>query len=410
MKLNKIGRLILSVAIAFGLWWYVISAVSPGFTENVANIPVVLDGESVLTERGLMITGVSAEKVGLRLYGNRSDLVRINAGNTAAKVDLSQIREPGTQIPLSFTPAFPGELNAAAITVEARSPALIYVSVANRITKEVPVEVRWLGSAAEGFITDRENRVLDFPTVMISGPEGVINEITKASIEVNLAGRTESVSENFLYTLCDEGGTPVDSALVTTNAEQIHLDVKIQKVRDIALTYNLIEGAGARQGDAEITMSLDTLRISGSETALAAIGDSLSLGNVNLAELPKSGSVTLPIVLPEGINNLTGASEVTVDVRFKGLATKELILDNITAVNVPEGTEAEIITTSMTVVVRGPADIVSKVAERDVSVTVDLSGAELGTSTYKPSFTFRSGFEAVGVLQTNPVSVALTEQ
>lgn len=410
MKINNLMRLILSVVIAFGLWWYVITAISPGFTENVANIPVVLDGESVLTERGLMVTNVSAEKVSLRLYGNRSDLVRINAGNTAVKVDLSQIREPGNQLAMSYTPAFPGELNSASITVEARSPSLIFVGVANRITKEIPVEVRWVGSAAEGFITDRENRQLDFPSVVISGPENVINEIAKASIEVNLTGRTESVSENYLYTLCDEGGNPVDAALVTTNAEQIHLDVKIKKVRDITLTYNLVEGGGARQSDVEISLSLDTLRVSGSESALSTLGDSLSLGNINLADLPKSGTVTLPIVLPEGVDNLTGVSEVTANVHFKGLSTKELTLDSISPANVPEGAEAEIITTSMTVVVRGPSEIVNKVTERDVSVTVDLSGAEMGTSTYKPSFTFRQGFEALGVLQTNPVSVALTEK
>ena len=56
----------LSVAIAFRLWLYVIAR-QPQFRETYYNIPVVLEGESVLNERGLMCASTSSSTVSLQL-------------------------------------------------------------------------------------------------------------------------------------------------------------------------------------------------------------------------------------------------------------------------------------------------------------------------------------------------------
>ena len=53
---NKLISVALFLFIAMALWLYVITTVSPGSKETYYNIPVVLANESVLTERGLMIT------------------------------------------------------------------------------------------------------------------------------------------------------------------------------------------------------------------------------------------------------------------------------------------------------------------------------------------------------------------
>ena len=76
---RKIGSMLLSIACAFALWLYVITSVSPGSTDTYYNIPIVWEGESVLNERGLMVTAVSSNTVNLRLSGNRSDLSKVNS-------------------------------------------------------------------------------------------------------------------------------------------------------------------------------------------------------------------------------------------------------------------------------------------------------------------------------------------
>ena len=68
---NKLMSAALSLLIAFGLWMYVITEVSPGSEWTYYDVPVKLEGETVLKERGLIITGISSTNVDLTLSGNR---------------------------------------------------------------------------------------------------------------------------------------------------------------------------------------------------------------------------------------------------------------------------------------------------------------------------------------------------
>ena len=411
MMKNKLCYALIAVVISFGLWLYVITTVSPESEETYWDVPVVLEGEAVLNENGLMITDRDDITVDLRVSGNRSDLIRANRNNITIKVDVSKIREPGKNIQLPFSPVqFPGDIPANALVVESKSPETISVTVEERRNKEVPVEVKWIGSTPDGFISDRENKILDYPTVTVVGPASVADQITKAVIEVELDDRKESISESYRYTLCDDEGNPVDARLITTNVEEVRLDVKILRVKDLTLDYNLVEGGGANRINANITKNVDTIRVSGSAAALDALGDSLIIGTINLKDLNKSTTLTFPINLPEGVNNLTGVTEVQVDVQFMGLSVKEFIIENIKSVNVPEGMDADIITEKISVQVRGPMSLMSAITEEDISLTVDFTDAEPGTSTYKATVVMGEGYEQVGAIGTVSVSATVKKK
>ena len=78
---NKLTSFLLSVVVAFGLWLYVTTTVSQEATLTIYNIPVVMEGESILSERNLMITAESSQDVDLTLSGKRSDLIKVNSNN-----------------------------------------------------------------------------------------------------------------------------------------------------------------------------------------------------------------------------------------------------------------------------------------------------------------------------------------
>lgn len=404
---NKVSSLLLSVAVAFALWLYVITAVSPGSQQTYNNIPVVVEGETVLEEKGLMITNMSASAVNLELSGNRSDLAKVDSRNITIKADVSRIYDPGEHS-ITYTQTFPGNVANNAFVVESKTPGKVVFTVERRLSKEVPVEVKWIGSAADGFMSDRENRVLDISTVSISGPESVVTQIEKAVISVDLTEQRESISQDFLYTLCNEADEPVDAALITTNVEQIHLDVKIARVKDVLLTYALVEGGGAKAFDASVTLNLTSLRVSGSEQALDNLGDEIVIGTINLADIPKSTTLSFTVNLPEGVRNLTGITEVEAEVKLSGLATKEFTIQRITMQNVPDGMEAELITEKLLLTVRGPSSQIARLTADNIHVSVDFANAELGTSTFKATVSFSDGFEGVGVLTSESISASLT--
>ena len=410
MLRSKFTSMLLSVIIAFALWLYVVNNVSQEADYTLYNVPVVMEGESVLmNERNLMITSISANDADLTLYGHRSDLAKVNSSNVVLKADLTKIYEPGEKIALTYNIAFPSDVASNALTLVNRYPDNIYVTVEARRNKEVPVEVKWIGSTPEGFMSDRENRELDYSSVTVVGPASVADLIEKAVIEVDLSEQRETISQDYRYTLCDKDGNPVDAELITTNVENIHLEVRIRKVKEVALTVDVIYGGGATEQNTTIEIEPKIIRLSGGEAVLAELGDTISLGRIDLQTIEKSQELTFPITLPDGITNLSNITEATVDIRFKGLNMKEIMVENLITENVPEGLEVDIIEKKLMVVLRGPAAELAKITEEDITVVADFSDAVVGTSTFKATIRFPEEFSMVGAVRSYSVTANVRE-
>jgi len=405
---NKIWSFLLSLAIAFVLWFYVITVVSPGSTDTVYDIPVVFEGETVLTEdRGMMITSLTDDmQVDLKLSGNRTDLAKVNRGNITIKVNLARVYDPGEH-ELTYDIIFPGDVPQGALTTESKYPETIKLTVEKRIRKPLEVKVNFLGSAEENFMVDTENRILDYPVINVSGPSSVIELIDHAKIDVDLTGRMESVSESFRYVLCDEEGNPVDVSMVTTDVAEVHLDVKIQRFKQIPLVMQLSYGAGAWEDSVEVNVEPGIISVSGGEMLLQDVNEVI-LGSIDLAAIEEDFEMTYPIVLPEGITNLSERAEAVVKVHFKNLAIVELEATDITAINVPEGMEAELMNQVLKVRLRGPAGVVKNLTPEAVKVIVDFSGKEAGSFTIKPTITVQGDhFVKVGPVGSYSVSATL---
>jgi len=409
MGKNKLYSLILSVAIAFGLWLYVVNNVSEQADWKFYNIPVVREGEAVLSERNLMVTDISTNNVSLHLSGTRDDLNKIDEKNTSVRIDLSTIKEPGEKIALNYKPSYPSDVSAGDLEVLEINPETIYVSVDYRRSLEIPVQVKWIGTRSENYIYDTENAVLDYPMITITGPAAVADKIHHAQIEVDLTGKVESISESFRYTLCDENGDPVDAGRITTNVEEIRLNAQIQRIKEMRLVADVIFGGGATALNTTVKIEPSTIRVSGGEAVLAELGDTYTVCTINLAEIEKSGGFDYTISLPEGVTNQTGVSEVTVKVSFAGLRTKEVTINNFEMVNVPDGMKAEIINANLTLKVRGPEAEIQALTEEDITAVVDFSNAEIGTATYKATITFADSFPNVGAMKTSSVSATVQQ-
>ena len=406
---SKIWRVALSVTIAFALWLYVISVVSPESDETFYDIPVSYQND-VLDERGLMIVS-ETPTVTLHLKGNRSDLNELNASNITILVDLAAIQTPGTQM-LRYNYSFPANLPNNAFEVLSQTPNLLLVKVENKVKKVVPIQLDYMEtSVPEGYIADKEAPIMDNAVVEVSGPESVVNQIDRAVIQVDLTNQTESVVGAYTYVLCDEAGEPVDAQMVTTNVEEVNLSVKIQQVKELPLVLNIVDGGGATKDTCKIELQRETttLWVSGSENKLRDLTE-IELGTVNLAELKaETNTLVFDIVLPEGVTNMTGETQVTAVITFPELGTKKLTLSKaqFRAAGVPEGAEALWISEMVDVELRGPKDLVKSVTEKDVIATVDFAGEEVGTVSKVPTITLGEDYSSVGAVSVSQITAAL---
>lgn len=403
---NKILSILLAVAVAFGLWMYVITVEQPESEETYYDIPVVLQNESILTERGLMIVSERPE-VTLSLGGTRTHLNQLNESNINIIANVASIVTPGTH-ELLYSVSFPGTVPSSAITIQHSNPDMVTLKVENRITKQVKVVPEYIGAVEEGLIADKENVVMDNASIEVSGPESVLSQITQAKIQVNLEGQTETVVGEYTYTLCNDAGEPVDSQWVTTNVEAVNLTLTIRRVKEIALQVNVVSGGGATLATSSIDVQPKTIRVSGSEALLEGL-DVLELGTIDLGQLTADETLTFPVVLPEGIINETGITDATVEVKFPNLRTVSLTVDKIQLTNVPEGLDAELVTQVLEMKLRGPASVLEGVSAEDVTVTVDLSQAQAGTDKYTVQVTLSEKYSGAGALGSYTVMVTLTQ-
>lgn len=399
---SKPLSILLSIVIAFALWLYVTTVVSPEYTGDVRNVPVSLDGESILIEKGLMLITDELPTVTVTLTGYRSDIVNINAGNLTATADLTAINEPGTHN-LIYTVTPPG--NMTSVSVQDREPDTVTVVVAERSTAKIPVQVNYTGTLPEGFIMDKENAVLDSTEVNVTGPKEIVDQIDHASVEINCDGRTESIVESQRFVLRDAEGNPLDVSLITADVEEIRLEVRVFRVKTIPLVLTINNGGGATEQTSEIAIDPAEISISGSDTALENLNE-LNLGTINLAEILNAEEREFNIVLPEGIKNETGVTTAKVSISFPELSKKDFTVTNIQTTNVVEGMEAQLLTKQLVITVRGPRDQVNSLKVEDISVVLDLTDV-VNSDALVPTITFGKNHPDLGVVGKPTVSVTV---
>lgn len=409
MKRNKILSALLSLAIAFGIWMYVVTYVSSESTDTVYDIPISYEGETVLAERNLMITAKKTSGVNLTLKGNRSDLSKVNRSNITIKVDLTKVYDAGEN-ELEYDIIYPGDVSSNAFNEESKYPGVVTIVVEKIGRKDVPVQVAYSGSAAENFLVDKENAVLDYSAISVTGPSSVVDLIDHARIDVDLEERNESISESYRYTLCDAEGNPVDVEQVTTNVAEVRLDLKIQRYKEIPVVLNISYGGGATEKTAKVEVKPSTIQVSGSEALLEELTE-INLGSVDLATITENTQQMYPINLPEGVTNLTGQTEATVDISFSGLSIKEFTVESIQVTNIPEGMTYNLMSQVMKVTLRGPTALINSIEPENIVITVDLTDKELGATTVKATVTVTGEkYESVGAIGSYSVSVTLSEE
>lgn len=404
---NKILTALLSAVIAIGLWAYVITVERPESDNTFYNVPVVMDGLTVLQDRGMMITSDTEMTVTVKLSGNRRELNKLKSSDMAAVLDLSQINAAGEQkLRCKVSPPSDG------IEVVSIDPQSVTLTVTEWATKEIPVELGYTGRVPDGYYVDRQSATVEFETVNVTGPKAIISQIEKAKITLDLEGRIETISESLRYALCDESGEPIeDVSTVTTDRGEIRVTVSIQQLKEIKLTYTVLEGGGLTAEDATITADYDMVTVAGSAAALLEL-EEINLGTVDLAEMTESTELTLPIKLPEGVTNQSGYTVVRLQVQVPELEIREYTVEKFRTDNVPEGFETQLYTQMLVIKLRGRKADLDRILPEHITAVADMSGMEPGVHSVSVELEVQgmAGVASLGPIEKYTLTVRLAEK
>jgi len=403
---RKIIYALLSIVAAFGLWLYVITAVSPEYEDTFSDITVELRNDTPLHDRNLMVLMDKLPTVTLKLSGNRSDLSKLNSSNIKLQVDLSRIYEAGEQ-EVAYTIRYPDNMPGNSFEIISQYPGVVKLNIVERKSVTVPIQGMAFNQVADGYIADKENMTMSADTVTLIGPAAIVEKVKMARVMVDLNGKAESISQEYPLEFLDENGSKVEIGNhVTSSVEAVHVNLKIEFSKVIDLVVNVIPGGGALADNTEIELNYNSITVSGSKHLLDQL-QSLQI-NIDLGMIEESVE-DMPIVvkLPEGVTNVTG--NVLATIKLPKLKTKTLNVTNFVAQGVASGLLAEFITKDRDVTLRGAPDKIDQLTAEDVVIVVDFSQVEPGGAyTIKPQIQIKGEqFAGIGAIYVENVTVKL---
>ena len=415
---NKMLRVLLSLVIAFGLWLFVVTAVSPGSEKTVEDIPVQVQGGTVDTnsglivfkDAGLIITNRIDQKVTLELYGNRVDLNKLNSTNIPIYLDVSKINEVGPNQQLGYEVDLSSVVDNSAVTVQKRTPGTISVNVEKWLQKEVDVLEPEI-TIAEGY--HLESMEYD-ETIMLSGPARIVNKVVYAKI-APLADQKTKVDKSFTYELYDKDGkvlTADEMALLSdtqASFQKVHVKASVVMQRTITINPQLNPGGGLTESDVTITCTPSEIMVYGTEDVLDGLEESIRKWDIDLAKVTDGyvGTFTSLFLKEVGfVNEEETVDEIQYEIHYNdNIAEKNLyITDFVVEGAVPSDKEAVVLNQSLKITLRGPKNLIRGIAANNVTAVVNYDPSGTGEVTIHIS----ESYAGVGVLDTGKHTVPIT--
>ena len=387
---------VFSIIVSFMLWGYVDSQDVQG-TLTYYGVDVTFYGEDALREsKGFIITDVSSTSVNVTLRGSRSVLASLSAEDLQAVIDVSTVTRVGSA-EKQVTINYPSNVDQSSLSVVSRTPNTISYYVDNEVSKSVEVEGVFNGSVAEGYI--REDFIFDPATVLITGPAADVDQIKSALVTVG--DRTDldrTISYDATFTFIDADGNAVESSSIVCDTETVNVTMPVKATKQVPITVDLIDGGGATSKNATIDCEPSMITIAGDASTLEGI-NSISVATVDLSTFNPVITRTYPIIIPNGVENVTGETEVEVTIEIKGLSTKVATVSNLNYIGLPSGYTADIVSTNISnVVLRGTAESVSAVASNNLRAVADLSAVTTTGTISVPVEIYVDGFTDVGAV------------
>lgn len=393
---------LLSVLLAIAFWAYVRAAVDPSGTVNIHNVRVETTGANVLASQGLAVSEITPQVVELQVEGPtsaRTNLLR-NRGGLYVRVDVSSCVEGENT--LRWREVWPEGINTDDLTAQRST---VTVKVEKLYSKTFDIRFRLEGKVAGDY--QMGTPAIEPAEVVVSGPVEQVNQVDR----VEAVLRTAELSERFAGDLelipVDKQGKSLADLELTLSAETAYVVVPVVMTKKVPLTVNLLPGGGATREDAKIDIDPPTIVVSGAEADLEGL-EEISLGPISLSDVVGTNTFTRPIALDPSLTNESGLTTATVTVTVEGLDTEVFAVNNIRTTSPPEGYTADLVTQSVLVTVRGPAEDLANIDASQIRVVANLSGVTTEGNQQVLARVYLDGTGTVGVIGEYSVSVNIS--
>lgn len=397
--------MVVSLLASLAMWVYVTSMQSTEFTQTFYGVEVQLVGEDSLREsRNMVITDLDTSTVTVRVKGPRRIVAGLDTSDLKACVDVSKLSRSAYTTQQYYI-SYPDGTDTTDIDDSTKSPGTVSFMVSPLNSKTIQVRGSFDGSLAEGYTA--ETPVFEPATITVSGADANLKDISYAWVTFGKEEVDSTYKVETGFTLMNEKGEECSTVGLTCSEDVVTATLPLMLVKEIPLSVDVIEGAGATKANAKIKIEPDRITLAGDSAILSGM-NKIVLDTIDLTDFEKTLSMTYTIPIDNEINNLTGVTEAKVTIELVGLETKTFRVKNISCTNVTEGYTAEIISESIDVVMRGTAEQLSQLKGDNIRAVADLTDYKESTGQFMPTVKIAvDGFTDIGAVGQNTISIEI---
>lgn len=271
------------------LWLFIANEHNPVTYQVLPDVP--------LETRGLpagMVVASIPRTVQVRLEGNRSLFEKVNYRDVQAYVNLREavasenIFEVKIMAPLDLKP------------VEV-IPSRVKVSMERMTRKSIPVHVELSGRPSAGYVNltpeARPGRII------LEGPEGLLQNIAKATVEAPLDDLEVNYEEDLPVTIKQADGTIPDERLFRLKPELVKVLVPVVSnlpSRTVPVRVMVYNSPAPGSVINRISVAPEVVRVAGPWSKIANL-EYIETGTINLENVSSTLVQDLPLVKPEGV-------------------------------------------------------------------------------------------------------------
>ncbi len=368
---------LLALVLGIAVW---ISAVTSSDPDEVRLYPTPIALEIVGKAPNLIITSEIPETVEVTLRAPRSVWEQLNTAERSvqASLDLSGLEAGEYTLPIQF------HVLARPYQIVLASPETVTIKLEPVASRPLPIEKLLSGIPAIGYQAGEAS--IEPETVLVSGPESLVNQAVHARVTINLEGARESIQQATPIQILDENNSILRGLTVSPESAQITVPIIQQGgFRDLAVKV-VVSGqiaAGYRLENISVFPPVVTVFASNPEL-VSSLPGVVETQPLDLQGADEDITTRLALNLPENVT-LVGAQTVQVTVGISPIQTSLTLLNQkVNVIGLSEGLSARILPPTVDVIISGPLPTLDSLTPQDVIVTVDVSGLGIGTHQLVP--------------------------
>lgn len=371
--LRNWGLKLISLVIAFMLWYLAVSTDDPKETQTYSNIPVVLRNAELLEQENKVyeIQGSILTRVSVR--APRSVIEQLRASDIVAEADMNMLTDINT---IAITCSVP---NYEVESVSS-NPAVLKLSIEEKSTRWLRVQPTTTGDVAEGYVI--VGTKIDQNRIEISGPKSLVETVSYAGLRVDVTGATSTQTANAEIILYDADGNIIESERLHKTVNQIRMEVEVLPAKDVPVELSYTGVPSQKyMATGRVVCDPETIKIAGSVFALANI-NKITIPEDELDITGATGNVEKVINIRDYLPSNTRFADanfngrVTATVYVEPLRERTMLIpeERISIYGIPDKmiSSYALPGQSYKLTISGLADVISRLDVTDVSCVVDI--------------------------------------